>query len=538
MTTVRDQGADHGREEPAEPEQGRPPAPPPSRPANAGGAIRSLIPARLDRLGWSRFHTMLVVALGVAWVLDGLEITIASNVTSLISSKQSLDLSSAGVSFAVGTIYLLGEVVGALFFGHLSDRWGRRNLFMITLGVYLFGGFLTALTFGHSHGWVYWLYLSRFVAGMGIGGEYAAINSAIDELIPARYRGRVDIAVNGTYWGGALLATVLTILVVNHLPVSYSWRVAFLFGPALGVVILFVRKNLPESPRWLLMHGRETEAEAAVKRIEAATRDSGGTLGDVDESKAIEIEPATHIGFVTLARTLFARYPKRSLLGATLMITQSFLYNAIFFTYSLVLTKIYGVPTTDTAYYFIFFALGNLIGPLTLGHLFDTVGRRRMIAGTYLISGALLAVSALLFNAGALDAVTQTACWCVIFFFASAGASAAYLTVSEIFPVEVRAKAIAVFFAIAQTFGALGPWLYGLLIGDGHDHGRLFVGYLIGAGVMAIGGLVEVFLGVAAEGKSLEDVASPLSAVSSGSPSPHLSNVTGAPRPPAAKATL
>jgi MFS family permease len=480
---------------------------------------------------------MLVVALGVAWVLDGLEITIASNVTSLISSKQSLDLSSAGVSFAVGTIYLLGEVFGALFFGHLSDRWGRRNLFMITLGVYLFGGFLTALTFGHSHGWVYWLYASRFIAGMGIGGEYAAINSAIDELIPARYRGRVDIAVNGTYWGGALLATVLTILVVNHLPVSYSWRVAFLFGPVLGVVILFVRKNLPESPRWLLMHGREAEAEAAVKQIEAATSESGGTLGQVDESKAIEIEPATHIGFVTLARTLFARYPRRSLLGATLMITQSFLYNAIFFTYSLVLTKIYGVPSTDTAYYFIFFALGNLIGPLTLGHLFDTVGRRRMIAGTYLTAGALLAASALLFNAGALDAVTQTACWCVIFFFASAGASAAYLTVSEIFPVEVRAKAIAVFFAIAQTFGALGPWLYGLLIGNGQDHGRLFVGYLIGAGVMAIGGLVEVFLGVDAEGKSLEDVASPLSAVSSGSPSPHLSNVTGAPRPPAARAT-
>jgi MFS family permease len=222
--------------------------------------IRSLIPARLDRLGWSRFHTRLVVALGVAWVLDGLEITIASNVTNFISDKQSLNLSSSEVAFAVGTVYLLGEVAGALFFGRLSDKWGRRNLFMITLGVYLFGGLMSGLTFGHSEFWVYWLWASRFIAGMGIGGEYAAINSAIDELIPARYRGRVDVGVNGTYWGGALLGTLLTLLVVNHLSVSYSWRVAFLFGPLLGVVILFVRKNLPESPRWLLMHGREKEA--------------------------------------------------------------------------------------------------------------------------------------------------------------------------------------------------------------------------------------------------------------------------------------
>ena len=499
-----------------------------------GNVIRTLIPARLDRLGWSRFHTMLVVALGVAWILDGLEITIASNVTNLISGKQSLNLSSAGVAFAVGTVYLLGEVFGALFFGRLSDKWGRRNLFMITLGVYLFGGFLTALTLGHSQFWVYWLYFSRFVAGTGIGGEYAAINSAIDELIPAKYRGRVDIAVNGTYWAGAFLATILTLLVVNHLPVTYSWRVAFLFGPVLGFVILFVRKNLPESPRWLIMHGREKEAEAAVERIESATEQSGGSLGEVDPSKAIEISPARDIGFVALARTLFATYPKRAVLGASLMITQSFLYNAIFFTYALVLTKVYGVNPKDTAYYFMFFALGNLIGPLVLGRLFDSVGRRRMIAGTYILSGGLLAISAFLFNAGALDALTQTVCWCVVFFFASAGASAAYLTVSEIFPVEVRAKAIAVFFAIAQTFGAIGPWLYGLLIGNGQDHFKLFIGYLIGAAIMVAGGAVEAFLGVSAEQKSLEEVASPLSLVGTSSSRP---DVATAPRPPAAQAS-
>ena len=480
----------------------------------AGGreVFSSLVPARLDRLGWSRFHTRLVIALGVAWVLDGLEITVASNVTSILTQKDTLNLSSGSVAFSVGTVYLLGEVAGALVFGWLSDRWGRRNLFLITLGVYLTGGVLTACTSGHSPGWVLWLDATRFIAGMGIGGEYAAINSAIDELIPARYRGRVDIAVNGTYWGGALLATVLTLAVVNNLPSSYAWRLAFLFGPILGFVILFVRKNLPESPRWLLMHGRVEEAEAAVRQIELSVEATGGTLDPVDESQAISVTAAGSIGFVTLARTLFSRYPSRSVLGASLMITQSFLYNAIFFTYTLVLTRIYGVPSGDTGYYFLFFALGNLIGPLTIGRLFDTVGRRKMISGTYFLSGVLLAVSAFLFKAGMLNAVTQTVCWCVIFFFASAGASAAYLTVSEIFPVEVRAKAIAVFFVIAQSFGAFGPWLYGQLIGNGQDHFKLFIGYLIGAGVMLIGAVVEVFLGVDAEGQSLEAIANPLSA--------------------------
>ena len=508
--------------------------------APGGGGI-SLVPARIDRLGWSRFHTRLVIALGVAWILDGLEITIASNSTSLISSNSALHMSSASVAFSVGTVYLLGEVVGAIVFGRLSDAWGRRNLFMITLGVYLLGGALTALTFGHSEGWVIYLDITRFIAGMGIGGEYAAINSAIDELIPAKYRGRVDVAVNGTYWGGALLASVLFLEVVKHLPASYSWRIAFLFGPVLGFVILFVRKNLPESPRWLLMHGRVEEAEAAVAEIERHTKESGGTLEEVDETKAIAVREPDNTGFVALARTLIVTYPRRTILGASLMITQSFLYNAIFFTYSLVLTKIYGVSSADTAYYFMAFAAGNFIGPLLLGHLFDTIGRKRMIAGTYSISAVLLAVSAILFKAGALSALTQTLCWCVIFFFASAGASAAYLTVSEIFPVEVRAKAIAVFFAVAQSFGAFGPWFYGQLIGNGKDHTALFIGYLIGAGVMFIGAVVEMFLGVNAERQSLEDIARPLSlAAITGAtgPSPHLSNVTGAPRMPAARSVL
>jgi MFS family permease len=479
---------------------------------------KSLVPARLDRLNWSKFHTRLVIALGVAWILDGLEITIASNVSNIISQPDALGMGSGSVAFSVGTVYLLGEVAGALFFGRMSDKWGRRNLFMITLGVYLLGGALTAATAGKSQGWVIWLDVTRFIAGMGIGGEYAAINSAIDELIPAKHRGRVDIAVNGTYWGGALIAAVLTVAVVNNISASLSWRLAFLIGPVLGFVILFVRKNLPESPRWLLMHGRVDEAEAEMKRIEEMAAD-GGELPPVDESKAIDVVPAENIGFVTLARTLFRQYPSRAILGATLMITQSFLYNAIFFTYALVLSKVYGVSTGSTEYYFMFFAAGNFLGPLVLGHLFDTIGRRVMISTTYISSAVLLAISAVLFKTGHLTATTQTAAWCLIFFIASAGASAAYLTVSEIFPVEVRAKAIAVFFAIAQSFGALGPWLYGRMIGDGSDHTSLFYGYLLGAGVMAIGGIVAAFLGVDAERASLEDIATPLSLQKAGAAS-------------------
>ncbi|HEX3824960.1 MAG TPA: MFS transporter [Mycobacteriales bacterium] len=471
---------------------------------------RSLVPARLDRLDWSRFHTRLVIALGVAWILDGLEITIAANVTPIISTKAALGLGSGSVAFSVGTVYLLGEVAGALFFGRLSDKWGRKNLFMITLGVYLAGGALTACTAGKGQFWVYWLDTTRFIAGMGIGGEYAAINSAIDELVPAKYRGRVDIGVNGTYWAGALIASILTVGVVNHISAHWSWRLAFLLGPALAFVILFVRKNLPESPRWLLMHGHADEAEATVKQIEDEAAKTT-ELAPVDESKAIDVATADDMGFITLAWTLFRRYPSRAFYVATLMITQSFLYNAIFFTYALVLNKVYGVSTGHTPYYFMAFAVGNFIGPLVLGRLFDTIGRRRMIAGTYLISAVMLAISAVMFKAGELGPVSQTAWWCAIFFFASAGASAAYLTASEVFPVEVRAKAIAVFFAIAQSFGSFGPWLYGHLIGNGTDHTKLFYGYVLGAVVMAIGGITAAVIGVDAEGKSLEDIATPLS---------------------------
>jgi MFS family permease len=474
--------------------------------------IRSTIPARIDRLGWSPFHTRMVMALGVAWVLDGLEITIASNLTADLTKSSTLHMSTSGVA-DIATWYLIGEVVGALFFGRLSDKLGRRNLFMITLGVYLLGSGLTAAAQSGSGAWVIYLYATRVLAGSGIGGEYAAINSAIDEMIPARYRGRIDIAVNGTYWAGALIGTTATLFFLNKVSPNLGWRLAFLVGPVLGAVVLYVRRNLPESPRWLVMHGRVEEAERSIAQVEEEASRDGRQLPPVDESKAIEIVPSARIGYLALLRVLFRQYPQRSVLVAVLMATQSFLYNAIFFTYGLVLSKFFHVSAGNVPYYFYAFAAGNLLGPLTIGRLFDTLGRKKMIAGTYILSGVLLIISAQLFKNGALNATTQTLCWSVIFFFASAGASAGYLTASEVFPIEVRAQAIAVFFAIAQGFGSLGSHLYGHLIGNGSDPNKLYVGYLIGAGAMILGGVVEIFLGVGAEGKSLEDVASPLSAV-------------------------
>jgi MFS family permease len=479
--------------------------------APTSGAIRSLIPARIDRLPWSPFHTRMVIALGVAWILDGLEITVAGAVVAKLTQADTLGLSTTQAG-AIATVYLFGEVVGALFFGQLSDKLGRKKLFVITLAVYLIGSGLTAFTIGNGVASITFLYLTRFISGMGIGGEYAAINSAIDELIPARYRGRVDIAVNGTYWAGAIIGTLGTFIFLGAMSPSVGWRLAFLLGPVLGLVIIFVRRHLPESPRWQVMHGRAEEAEKSIAFIEHEVEQSGVKLPEVPQDKAIELKPAENIGYFALARVLFKEFPARAIYGASLMITQSFLYNAIFFTYVLVLTNFYGVSADSAPLFLIAFAVGNLLGPLTIGHLFDTIGRKKMIAGTYIGSGVLLGITAFLFKAEVLNATTQTICWCVIFFFASAGASAAYLTVSEIFPQEVRAKAIAVFFAIAQCFGAIAPLIYAALIGEGESRNPLFGGYLLGAGVMILGGLVAAFLGVSAEGKSLEDVAMPLAA--------------------------
>src|SRR6185436_1338427 len=343
----------------------------------AEGATRSLIPARIDRLPWSPFHTRMVAALGVAWILDGLEISIASAVGDTLTQPETLALSSTQVGL-LATVYQAGEVVGALVFGALSDRLGRRNLFTVTLAIYFVGSGLTALTLGNGVGWLVFLYATRFIAGMGIGGEYAAVNSAIDELIPAKYRGRIDIMVNGTYWFGALVANIGTFVLLNKLDPSLAWRIGFAVGPILGIVIIFVRRHLPESPRWQVMHGRTQEAEQSIAFMEHEVEEkTGRALPPVDESKAIDIKKGEDHGYLALLRVLFREYPTRSILGATMMITQSFLYNAIFFTATLVLGKFYGVASENTPLYLIAFAIGNLVGPLALGHFFDTVGRRK-----------------------------------------------------------------------------------------------------------------------------------------------------------------
>ena len=475
------------------------------------GVVRSLVPARMDRLPWARFHTRLVIALGVAWVLDGLEITIASLVGPVLQSEHTLHLSSVEVGTSA-SVYLVGEVAGALFFGYLSDRLGRRRLFIATLGLYLIANGLTAFAFTYAI-----FVFFRFFAGAGIGGEYAAINSAIDELIPANYRGHTDLAINGTYWLGALIGALGEYVLLNPrlLPIDLGWRIGLFVGPLIGVLIWRLRGALPESPRWLLMHGYAEEAERTVTEIERQIEASGHELAPVDDRKALEVRALRPLGYVTLGKVLLGAYPSRSALSLSLMISQSFLYNAIFFTYGLVLTHFYDVPGPAVPKFFFAFAAGNLLGPLTIGRLFDTIGRKPMIAGTYAASGLLLAVSGYLFAVGALNAVTQTVLWSVIFFIASAAASSAYLTCSEIFPLEIRAQAIAFFFAIAQICGAAGPWIFGHLIGDQQrpDPTRLFYGYLFAAVVMVYAAVLEALIGVKAERASLEDIAQPLSAV-------------------------
>jgi MFS family permease len=476
---------------------------------NSAATSRSLVPARMDRLPWTRFHWMVIVGLGISWVLDGLEIQIVSNA----GFAKEFHMNAGAVGW-VGTVYLVGEVVGALVFGRLSDKLGRRRLFILTLAIYLVGSAVAGLSPA-----VWFLLVFRFIAGMGIGGEYAAINSAIDELIPAKYRGHVDIAINGTYWGGAALGAVanLYFLGAGNFPVNIGWRLAFFIGPVLGIIIIFLRRHIPESPRWLMTHGHEKEAEDTVTKIEDGVKADGHKISDVPDSKAIEVKATGSVPFLTIAGILFKKYPKRTLVGATMMITQSFLYNAIFFTYVLVLENFYHVPEAQTPYYFFPFAIGNLAGPLVLGRLFDTWGRRQMICLTYGVSGLVLAVSAYLFSVGALNGTTQVIFWCVAFFFASAGASSAYLTVSEIFPLELRSQAISYFFALAQIFGAIAPALYGNLIGDGKHTGPLAVGYYLGAGIMIVGGIVALIFGVDAARKGLETVTDPISVVKSGS---------------------
>jgi MFS family permease len=472
--------------------------------------VRSLVPARMDRLPWSRFHWRVILGLGAAWILDGLEIQIVNTSGTVLTDKATLGLSSAQVG-ALASVYLLGEVVGALVFARLADQLGRKRIFLATLITYLLASGISGLAFAF-----WFMAIFRFIAGTGIGGEYTAINSAIDELIPSRYRGRTDIAVNGTYWLGAMIGAAASLILLNPaiFPINIGWRIGFLLGPFIGVGVVWLRYVLPESPRWLMTHGREEEAETTVDGIEEWVERQGNKLEPVPDNKALEVSGRAAPSYFVIAKTLFGRYPSRSFLGFSMMVTQAFLYNAIFFTSGLVLSKFYHVPSDQVGLYLFPFAVGNLLGPLLLGPLFDTVGRRIMIMGTYCISAAILAFSGWLFDIGVLTATTQTIIWCVIFFFASAGASSAYLTVSEIFPLELRAQAIAFFFAISQLAGGVAaPSIFGALIGNASSRSPLTVGYYLGAAVMFAGGLIAWFFGVNAEQKSLEDIATPLTAV-------------------------
>lgn len=474
-----------------------------------GEWIESCVPARLDRLPWSRWHWLIVVALGATWILDGLEVTLAGALGGILTRRETLGLSDAQVG-ASATFYLAGAVIGALLFGYGTDRFGRKKLFFITVAVYLTGTALSAFSWSFAS-YVFF----RALTGAGIGGEYAAINSAIDELIPARVRGRVDLMINGSYWIGAALGAASTIVLLDprYLPTWLGWRCAFGIGATLGLFVMFVRRWIPESPRWLMIHGRNDEAERIVDLVERNIANSiaGPQPAAAATGPPMRIRTRTHTPWREIWNAMVHDHRRRSLLGFVLMLTQAFFYNAIFFTYALVLMRFYGVAEKSVGGYLLPFALGNALGPLVIGHLFDTIGRKKMIAATYAISGVLLAATAWLFHLGLLNAQTQTLAWSVIFFIASAAASSAYLTVSEIFPLEIRAFAIAIFYAIGTlTGGVFAPLLFGWIIGTGSNT-ALFAGYLVAAALMILGALVEAWIGVPAERQSLEHVAAPLS---------------------------
>lgn len=449
-----------------------------------------------------------MIALGVTWTLDGLEVTLNGAVSGVLQEPQVMNFSAPQIGF-IASAYLVGAVAGALLFGYLTDRFGRKKLFFITLGIYLIGTLLTAFSWNLAS-----FALFRLITGSGIGGEYAAIGSAIDELIPAEFRGRVNLIINGSYWLGAAAGSASTLILLdpNILSPRLGWRFGFGIGAILGLLILLLRRHVPESPRWLMIHGEKGEAEQAIAEIEARTEENLGRKLDPPSGKPLTIHPRKSFGFGLVARRMFGQYLTRSFLSLSLITSQAFLYNAVFFTYALILTRFYGVPGGRTGIYLLPFAAGNFFGPLLLGKFFDTIGRRQMIAGTYAISAALLTITGWLFARGVLSANTQTLAWTVIFFFASAAASSGYLTVSEIFPLEIRALSIAFFYSLGTAVGGIvAPWLFGKLIGSGSAE-HVFYGYLVAAILMFGAAVVEVIWGVKSERSRLEEIASPLSA--------------------------
>jgi MFS family permease len=475
----------------------------------ATAVVSTNIPARLDALPWSRFHVLVVAALGVTWILDGLEVTLVGSIAGALKESPSLGFNNADVGF-VSSAYLCGAVAGAVLFGWLTDRFGRRKLFFITLSIYLVGTAATAAS------WDLWSFaFFRFVTGAGIGGEYTAINSTIQELIPARMRGHTDLVINGSFWIGAAAGAIGSLVLLDPaiLNPEIGWRLAFFTGAILGLIIFLMRLWIPESPRWLVSRGRAAEAEAIVADIERRVGSIAPMPGPAQRLRTRQFTPLGEV-----MQTLFGRYRRRTLVGLSLMASQAFFYNAIFFTYALILTDFYGIPSGNIGWYILPFALGNFLGPLMLGRLFDTLGRRVMVTFTYAASGALLAIVGYLFSIDVLSASAQTAAWVTVFFFASAAASSAYLTVSECFPLEIRALAIAFFYAIGTAVGGVaGPWLFGTLIDTG-SRTSVFAGYAIGAAAMMGAAVVQWHFGVSAERKPLEEVARPLAFIDDGVP--------------------
>ncbi len=480
----------------------------PETPAR-GAVFETNIPARLDRLPWSRFHTLVITALGITWILDGLEVTLVGSLSPAISESPTLALSASQIG-VTASAYLVGAVLGALFFGWLTDRLGRKKLFTVTLLIYLVATIASGLA------WDFWSFAAfRFLTGAGIGGEYAAVNATIQEMIPARRRGFTDLVINGSFWLGAAFGALGALVVLDPaiMPPEIGWRAAFVIGGGIGFVVLLLRRFIPESPRWLMTHGYPEEAERVMREIEERVeRETGRPLPPAPD-RTLALRRDVHAWFGAAVHTLFVRYLRRTVLGTVLMAAQAFCYNAVLFTYALVLTRFYDIPSGGVGAYMLPFALGNFAGPLLLGRLFDTLGRRTMITATYALSGVLMIGTGWLFSAGVLNATEQTAAWTVIFFFASAAASSAYLTVGESFPLEVRAVAISLFYAFGTAVGGIaGPTLFGALIETGRRT-DIFWGYALGGSLMVVAAVVAAVLSVAAERRSLEEVAPPLSSM-------------------------
>ena len=466
--------------------------------------LRTDVPARMDALPWSRWHLYIVVALGITWVLDGLEVTLAGAVGPALMDKAALGLTQGQIEYA-GSAYLIGAVIGALAFGYATDRFGRRKLFFVTLILYVSATAASALSWSPAS-----YFLFRALTGAGIGGEYAAINSAVDELIPARVRGHVDLLINSTFWVGAAVGSGATIFLLNpaHFSAAHGWRYTYGIGAVLGVCILFLRNAVPESPRWLVIHGQQAEAERVVAEVEAKVME--GKPAPAVEHRLTEVHPRDHTPWRDIARVMLAEHRRRSMLGLALMVAQAFFYNALgFFTIPLILVTFYGVHPDKVSWYLLPFAAGNMLGPIVLGRLFDVVGRKPMIVATYAGSAVLLVVAGVLFERGVLTAVTQTAAWTAIFFVASCAASSAYLTVSEVFPLEMRGVAISIFYALGTLIGGVAaPALFGRLL-DSKSRAELFGGFVVAAVLMLAGAAAELVWGVAAEGKSLEEISAP-----------------------------